>query len=225
MPTREGYQLVHGPDSEPPTKGFFSPVGLGRQPHQQALSDFIVHTAWGAHQSGLSLAGFYRENSIRLDAGGRSVYPDCSFLLTRGREQFRFFAEIDNGTERVRSQKDTREHRAENPHLRCVSRPAAGTPLSSAIRVGSEFARAALAHSRFGGPGDWRSEPDALLRDHAGELSHDAASRHVASIPRPPWRPPAACPRHQGRFGPVASSIAPGGHAVLVSPPVGFPFG
>lgn len=107
VPTRQGYQLVHGPDSEPPTKGFLSRVALGRQPHQQALSDFIVHTAWGAHQSGLSLAGFYRENTIRLDAGARSVYPDCSFLLMRGRERFRFFVEIDNGTERVRSQKDT----------------------------------------------------------------------------------------------------------------------
>ena len=105
--SHDGYELVHGPDNNPPTKALLSPVGLGRQPHQQALSEFIVHTAWGAHQSDLSLAGFYRENAIRLDAGGRTVYPDCSFLLTRGREHFRFFAEIDNGTERVRSQKDT----------------------------------------------------------------------------------------------------------------------
>lgn len=104
--SREGYELVHGPDSEPSTKGVLSPVALGRQPHQQALSDFIVHTAWGAHESGLGLAGLYRENTIRLDAAGKSVLPDCSFLLTRGREQFRFFVEIDNGTERVRSQKD-----------------------------------------------------------------------------------------------------------------------
>jgi len=104
--SREGYRLVHGPDSEPPTKGVLSPVGLGRQPYQQALSDFIVHTAWGAHESGFRLAAFYRENTIRLDAGQQSVYPDCSFLLTRASEQFRFFAEIDNGTERVRSQKD-----------------------------------------------------------------------------------------------------------------------
>ena len=105
--TRRGYQLVHGPDSEPPTKGYCSPVTLVRQCHQQALSDFIVHTAVGAHRSGTNLTGFRRENTIRLDAGGKSVYPDCSFLLAAKDETFRFFAEIDTGSERVRSDKDT----------------------------------------------------------------------------------------------------------------------
>jgi hypothetical protein len=105
--TRRGYQLVHGPDSEPPTKGYCLPVALVRQCHQQALSDFIVHTAVGAHRSGAQLTGFRRENTIRLDAAGQSVYPDCSFLLTADTETFRFFAEIDIGSERVRSNKDT----------------------------------------------------------------------------------------------------------------------
>ncbi len=44
--TRQAYQLLHGPDSQPPTKGYFSGVALGRQPHQRALSDFIVQTAF-----------------------------------------------------------------------------------------------------------------------------------------------------------------------------------
>jgi hypothetical protein len=104
--TRQGYELVHGPDVEPPTRGYFSPIALARHPHQQALSDFIVHTAWGSHQSGVLLNGVYRENTICLTAGGQSLYPDSSFLLTRDNAHFRFFAEIDNGTERVRSQKD-----------------------------------------------------------------------------------------------------------------------
>jgi hypothetical protein len=105
--TRRGYQMVHGPDSEPPTKGYGSPVAIVRQCHQQALSDFIVHTAVGAHRSGTQLTGFRRENTIRLDAGGQSIYPDCSFLLAAKAETFRFFAEIDTGSERVRSEKDT----------------------------------------------------------------------------------------------------------------------
>ena len=88
--TRRGYQLVHGPDSEPPTKGYCSPVALVRQCHQQALSDFIVHTAVGAHRSGAQLTGFRRENTIRLDAGGQSVYPDCSFLLAEKTRRFVF---------------------------------------------------------------------------------------------------------------------------------------
>lgn len=104
--TRRGFQLVHGPDVEPTTKGCFSPVALARQPHQRALSDFIVHTAWGAWQSEIRLLSFYRENTIRLDAGGQSVYPDSSFVLSRGNESFRFYVEIDNGSERVQSQRD-----------------------------------------------------------------------------------------------------------------------
>ncbi len=105
--SRRGYQLIHGPDSKPPTKGYFSAVALARQPHQRAVSDFVVHTACGAHHSGVRFTGFYRENTIRLMADGQSVYPDASFALVKRDEKvLRFFAEIDNGTERVRSQKE-----------------------------------------------------------------------------------------------------------------------
>ncbi len=105
--TRRGYKLVHGPDSEPPTKGYCSPIALVRQFHQQALSDFVVHTAVGAHRSEAKLTGYRRENTIRLDAGGRSVYPDSSFLLSKASETFRFFVELDTGSERIRSEKDS----------------------------------------------------------------------------------------------------------------------
>ncbi len=105
--SRRGYRLLHGPDSQPPTKGYFSPAGLARQPHQRAVSDFVVHTACGAHRSGIRFTGFYRENTIRLAADGQSIYPDASFaLVTRDDKVFRFFVEIDNDTERIRSQKD-----------------------------------------------------------------------------------------------------------------------
>ncbi len=105
--SRRGYQLLHGPDSQPPTKGYFSPAGLGRQPHQRAVSDFVVHTACGAFRSGAHFTDFYRENTIRLTADGLTLFPDASFtLVTRDGKSLRFFAEIDNGTERIRSQKD-----------------------------------------------------------------------------------------------------------------------
>ena len=105
--TRQGYQLLHGPDSQPPTKGYFSGVALGRQPHQRALSDFIVQTACAAHRSGVRFTGFYRENTMSLTADKHSVYPDASFILVgQDGKPLRFFVEIDNGTERVRSEKE-----------------------------------------------------------------------------------------------------------------------
>lgn len=106
--TRSGYQLLHGPDSQPPTKGYFSAAALARQPHQRAISDFIVQTICCAHRSGVRFTGFYRENSVRLTAGNKSVYPDASFALVTGDQTvLRFFVELDNSTERVRSQKET----------------------------------------------------------------------------------------------------------------------
>jgi hypothetical protein len=106
--TRGGYQFLHGPDSQPPTKGYFSPAALARQPHQRAVSDFIVHTICSAHRSGVHFTGFYRENTIRLTANGESVYPDAAFaLIVDDDKAFRFFVEVDNSTERVRSAKQT----------------------------------------------------------------------------------------------------------------------
>src|SRR5262245_5096578 len=71
--TRHGYRLLYGPDAQPPTKGYFAPAALARQAHQRAVSEFIVHTMCCAHRSGIRFTGFYRENSIRLSAGGDSV--------------------------------------------------------------------------------------------------------------------------------------------------------
>ncbi len=48
-----------------------------------------------------------RENSLRLQVGQENLFPDCAFELhTRDGQQFNFFVELDNGTERVRSDKD-----------------------------------------------------------------------------------------------------------------------
>ncbi|MCH7735327.1 MAG: hypothetical protein IH961_08970, partial [Chloroflexi bacterium] len=50
---------------------------------------------------------FARENTLRIDVGQEHLFPDCAFdLITDNDERFRFHVEIDNGTERVRSQKD-----------------------------------------------------------------------------------------------------------------------
>jgi len=102
--TLSGFRLLRGPDELPPTKSYCSPIGISRQAHTKALADFLVHTIVSAHQSGLTLSGYYRENTLRLAAGAESVYPDAAFVLvTPDRTHYRFFVEIDFGTERLRS--------------------------------------------------------------------------------------------------------------------------
>ena len=61
-----------------------------------------------AHHRGIRLANFYRENTLRLAVGGNSLFPDCAFeIRTPDGLQLNFLVELDNGTERVRSDKDT----------------------------------------------------------------------------------------------------------------------
>jgi hypothetical protein len=71
------------------------------------LADFIVHTAVSARQAGLKLAGFYRENTLRLAVGDEFLCPDCAFqLVTPSGFPFSFFVELDNSTEAIHSDKD-----------------------------------------------------------------------------------------------------------------------
>lgn len=102
--TREGYHLLHGPDTPPPTKGAFAEIGLSRQRHSRALADAIAHTVTRAHRSGVRVSHFFRENALRLEVADESLYPDCSFsIVTPAQAVFRYFMEIDMGTERLRS--------------------------------------------------------------------------------------------------------------------------
>jgi hypothetical protein len=103
-----GYRLLYGPDAQPPTKRHFAEVGIAHQHHTHALADFIVHTAVCAHRANLRMANFSREHTLRLTVADESLFPDCAFELhTPDRLQFNFLVELDNGTERVRSDKDT----------------------------------------------------------------------------------------------------------------------
>jgi len=69
--------------------------------------DFIVHTDLAACMAGVKFRGFHRENALKLMAGDESLYPDCAFRLVAADGQcFNFVVEIDNGTERLRTQKD-----------------------------------------------------------------------------------------------------------------------
>ena len=103
-----GYRLLHGPDAEPPTKRYLADVGVAHQLHTQSLADFIVHTAVAAHRHGIRTANFVRENTFRLTVGDENIWPDCGFqLVTPAGRELNFFVELDNSTERLRSQKET----------------------------------------------------------------------------------------------------------------------
>jgi len=54
------------------------------------------------------MAAFWRENTLRIPVGDDFITPDCAFELhTQDRRQFNFCVEVDCGTERIRSDKDT----------------------------------------------------------------------------------------------------------------------
>ncbi len=105
--TREGYRLLHGEDAPLPRRRFFEEVSHGHHHHTHALAESIVHLAISSHGHGIAMQQFARENSVRLTAGGFTVYPDAAFqLVTRTHQKFNFVLELDNGTERVKTNAD-----------------------------------------------------------------------------------------------------------------------
>lgn len=107
-PTLLGYRLLYGRDASAPTKRAFTEVGLAHQHHTHCLADFIVHTLVSAHRVRVCVANYSREHSLQFVLGGECLSPDCAFdLRTPWGQQFSFFVELDNATERIRSDKDT----------------------------------------------------------------------------------------------------------------------
>ena len=105
--SRQGYHYLHGLDTPLPGRGRFAAVGLAREPHTRALADFIVHTVVCARRSNVIVGEFWRENELRLESGSETLYPDCGFhLLTPCGGTFRFFIELDNGTQSIHSPRE-----------------------------------------------------------------------------------------------------------------------
>lgn len=101
----ESQRLLSGATAQPPKT--WGPVGIARQHHTRCLGDFRVHTTLAAKAGGFTVAEYYRENSLRLEAAGQSLYPDGAFtLLAPGRPPLRFFVELDNGTEPLASPRE-----------------------------------------------------------------------------------------------------------------------
>jgi hypothetical protein len=49
--------------------------------YTQCLTDFFALSFVAAHQLGVEVRSFARENSIRVEAAGSVLDPDCAFQL------------------------------------------------------------------------------------------------------------------------------------------------
>jgi Replication-relaxation len=104
---RTGYAVLYGENAAAPTKRYFAALSIGRQHHTHCLAEFLVHTLVAAHRTSLTFTSFYRENTLRLQVGSECLYPDASFqLVASGGQELNYFVELDNHTERIRSQQD-----------------------------------------------------------------------------------------------------------------------
>ena len=105
--TRDGYRLLYGQDIALPRRRYFEEISHGHHHHTNNLAEVIVHLTIMGHRQGTAIRHFARENSLKLEANGFTMYPDCAFqLATSSGKLFNFVVEVDNGSERVRSKQD-----------------------------------------------------------------------------------------------------------------------
>lgn len=105
--TRLGYRLLHGDDCVFPKRRYFEAISDAHHHHTRHLADFLIRLAVIGQRQGISLRRFARENSVRIQSDGFTLFPDAAFQLAAADARaFNFVVELDNGTERVRSQQD-----------------------------------------------------------------------------------------------------------------------
>lgn len=103
-----GYRHLYGVTASLPSRRYFEAIADAHHHHTQALSEFLVHLFVSARKSGVAVRSFARENSVTLETPTFTLRPDCAFqLVTDAGRTLNFVVELDNGTERVRSQLDT----------------------------------------------------------------------------------------------------------------------
>ncbi len=108
--TRSGYRLIYGANAILPGRRYFSEVSPGHHIHANAIASLVAHLVASAARHNVEMDQYARENSIKFQASQSHVYPDGAFrLLHRNRTQrpFPFVLELDNGSERIQSNRDT----------------------------------------------------------------------------------------------------------------------
>lgn len=99
-----GWAVLHGVKADAASKRAFAEIGVGRQFHSFALAEFLVHFFVAAHAAGHEVLDFEREHACQLQVGSEALFPDSGFRLRLSSGAvFRYFVELDNSTERVRS--------------------------------------------------------------------------------------------------------------------------
>lgn len=185
--SRLGHQLLRADEAAPAPKRAFGPVGIARQFHALRLADFIVHTATSAPRTGLKLAGFYRENALRLTVGSESLYPDCAFqLVTPSGFPFSFFVELDNSTEAIRSDKDRDSWERK---LRLYDAFQDTTPVRFRVLVLTTRSSQRVGHVLDAAKAILANPQRGLVY---GAFLDDFLARPVALFSRPPRPPPRA---------------------------------
>ena len=105
--TQAGFRHVHGSETVLPHRRYFEAVSDAHHHHTFALAEFLVRLFRAADDCGAIVEEFFRENSVSIEANGHRLRPDCAFQISvPGRSPLRFVVELDNGSERVRSQLD-----------------------------------------------------------------------------------------------------------------------
>jgi hypothetical protein len=104
---RGGYRLLHGTDAALPGRRYFEPLAPAHHHHTQSLAAFLVRLFTAAHEVGMEVRRFARENSVTIETKTTRLRPDCAFqLVGLGQPPLNFVVELDNGSERVRSLMD-----------------------------------------------------------------------------------------------------------------------
>lgn len=104
--TRHGFQMLHGAEAALPRRRYFEVIAENHHGHTRSLGEFLVHLFVAAHKQAVSVTNLVRENTFKIKAGDKTLFPDCGFqLVTPEGNKFRYFVELDNSTERIRSTK------------------------------------------------------------------------------------------------------------------------
>ena len=98
--TENAYRSIVDTEEKLPTKAFFRPISLSRQPHTRHLADIVVKFHADAQRNGQVIRDEYRENELALHVEQETLKPDRAFQLVTPRSPFNFLIENDEGSER-----------------------------------------------------------------------------------------------------------------------------
>lgn len=105
--TAESYRHLHGPDTPLPSRQVFGPIAFSRERHTLLLAEVLVHFLVRAHEDGFTIRTVSGDGGTPIETGGRRFVPDGTVeLVTPSGRLFRFYLELDNRTEPVRSLAD-----------------------------------------------------------------------------------------------------------------------